>query len=235
MLERCLLTESAIKRLVEPEEVGVAGGLARVAECGHGDRRVLHDGRRLDCPLTCAEPRTHPAQRLGDVGRRPRERQAHVGAAVHGVEVDTRRDRNTGVGQQLCAECRVSPLSSRRCRRRRRTRRRRAPAGPARSAAARRSSNSRLTAYCSTSASASAIDSGANAATAAFCGRVGGQMEKFPVRQSTARSSGRGTSSQPSRQPVIAKYFEKLFTTIASREVSHAQLVCGAPGYTRPW
>ena len=74
-----------------------------------------------------------------------------------------------------------------------------------------------------------------NAATAAVCGSVGGQIEKFPVRQSTARCSAFGTSSQPSRQPVIAKYFEKLFTTMASREVSHAQLVAGAPGYTRPW
>ena len=54
-------------------------------------------------------------------------------------------------------------------------------------------------------------------------------MVKFPVRQSTARCSSCGTSSQPSRQPVIAKYFEKLFTTTASRDVSHAQLVAGAP------
>ena len=74
-----------------------------------------------------------------------------------------------------------------------------------------------------------------NAATAAIWDSTGGQMVKLPVRQSTARRSGLGTSSHPSRQPVIAKYFEKLFTTIASREVVHAQLVCGAPGYTSPW
>src|SRR6478736_1855823 len=34
---------------------------------------------------------------------------------------------------------------------------------------------------------------------------------------------------------VIAKYFEKLLTTTASRDVSHAQLVAGEPSYTRPW
>ena len=83
--------------------------------------------------------------------------------------------------------------------------------------------------------SASAIDSGVNAATAAIWDSAGGQMVKFPVRQSTARCSSCGTSSQPSRHPVIAKYFEKLFTTTASRDVSHAQLVSGAPSYTRPW
>ena len=54
-------------------------------------------------PLT-SQPRTHPAQRLGDVGRRPGERQPHVGPAVHGVEVDAGRDRNAGVGQQPGAE-----------------------------------------------------------------------------------------------------------------------------------
>jgi hypothetical protein len=53
--------------------------------------------------------------------------------------------------------------------------------------------------------------------------------------QSTARCNSRGTSSQPSRHPVIAKYFEKLLTTTASRDVCHAQLVAGAPSYTRPW
>ena len=76
---------------------------------------------------------------------------------------------------------------------------------------------------------------GVNAATAAYCASTGGQMVKLPVRQSIVRCSDLGTNSQPSRQPVIAKYFEKLLTTTASREVLQAQLVCGAPGYTRPW
>jgi hypothetical protein len=74
------------------------------------------------------------------------------------------------------------------------------------------------------------MDSGVNAATPASWGSVGGQIEKLPVSRSTARCRCGGTSSQPRRQPVIAKYFEKLFTTMASREVSHAQLVAGAPG-----
>ena len=68
---------------------------------------------------------------------------------------------------------------------------------------------------------------GVKAATAATCARAGGQMVKFPVRQSTARWSSCGTSSQPRRQPVIAKYFEKLFTTTASRDVCQAQLAGG--------
>ena len=68
-----------------------------------------------------------------------------------------------------------------------------------------------------------------NAATAAICASTGGQIVKFPVRQSTARRNSGGTRSQPSRHPVIAKYFEKLFTTMAFRDVSHAQLVSGAP------
>src|ERR1700704_1396019 len=60
-------------------------------------------------------------------------------------------------------------------------------------------------------------------------------MVNFPDRQSTAGGNVGGTSSQPSRHPVIAKYFEKLLTTNASRDVCHAQLVAGAPSYTRPW
>ena len=69
---------------------------------------------------------------------------------------------------------------------------------------------------------------------AACCDKTGGQMVKFPVRQSTARRNSAGTSSQPSRQPVMAKYFEKLLTTTALREVSQAHDVDGAPGYTSP-
>ena len=48
---------------------------------------------------------------------------------------------------------------------------------------------------------------GVNAATPACWASTGGQMVKLPVRQSTARSSSAGTRSQPSRHPVIAKYF----------------------------
>ena len=43
-------------------------------------------------------------QCLLDVASRAGERQSHVRAAAHGVEVDARCDRNTGVVQQLRAE-----------------------------------------------------------------------------------------------------------------------------------
>ena len=72
--------------------------------------------------------------------------------------------------------------------------------------------------------------SGVNAATAACCDSTGGQMVKFPVRQSTVRRSTSGTRSQPSRQPVMAKYLEKLLTTNAFRDVCQAHEVSGAPG-----
>src|SRR3954447_18099896 len=91
------------------------------------------------------------------------------------------------------------------------------------------SSSARLPAYRATCPSASAEPSGVEAATAARWGSAGGQIVKLPVRRSTARRSRSGTSSQPSRQPVIEKYLEKELTTIASREVAHALDVAGAP------
>ena len=72
------------------------------------------------------------------------------------------------------------------------------------------------------------MTSGVNAATAAICASAGGQMAKFPARQSTARRRSSGSSSQPSRQPVIAKYFEKLSPRWLPRRLP-AQLVAGAP------
>ena len=63
-------------------------------------------------------------------------------------------------------------------------------------------------------------------------GRLGqrGRADGVVSRQAVHRALQLlGTSSQPSRHPVIAKYFEKLFTTIDSRDVSHAQLASGAP------
>ncbi len=73
-----------------------------------------------------------------------------------------------------------------------------------------------------------------NAAVAACWDSAGGQMVKLPVRQSTARSSRSGTSSQPSRQPVIAKYLENELTTMASRENCHAEVGASSP-YGMPW
>ncbi|MDT2003789.1 SDR family oxidoreductase [Rhodococcus opacus] len=52
VIEKVMLTESAIKRLVEPSEVAFPGRVDRVRRRRHGDRRVLHDRRRLDGPMT---------------------------------------------------------------------------------------------------------------------------------------------------------------------------------------
>ncbi len=63
---------------------------------------------------------------------------------------------------------------------------------------------------------------------------------KLPVSTSTARRSRSGTSIQPTRQPVIEKYFEKDPKTTASREVSHAERASRSPpgtsgAYSTPW
>ena len=132
------------------------------------------------------QPGTHPAQGLADVGGRAGEGHSDVRTAVYGVEVDAGCDRNARVRQQLCAEVeRVGRVVGDVGVDVERAVGRRQPVSPI--AGSPRSSRSRLTAYCSTSASASVIDSGSNAAMAASCGRVGGQIEKLPVRRSTAR------------------------------------------------
>ena len=74
-----------------------------------------------------------------------------------------------------------------------------------------------------------------NAASAAYCAGTGGQTVKLPAMTSTARRSRSGTSSQPSRQPVIDQYFENDVTTSASCEVLHALAVGGASPYSMPW
>ena len=57
-------------------------------------------------------------------------------------------------------------------------------------------------------------------------------MKKFWVSRSIGRTSSGGTTSQPTRQPVIEKYFEKLLTTIACSETSTAE--AASPSYTMP-
>ena len=47
-------------------------------------------------------------------------------------------------------------------------------------------------------------------------------MNRFCASFSTLRSSASGTTSQPRRQPVMPKYFEKLFTTTASASQASA-------------
>ena len=61
----------------------------------------------------------------------------------------------------------------------------------------------------------SAIDSGSKHASAACCAIVDGQMYRFCASFSTGVTSASGNTSQPKRQPVMLKYFEKLLTTTA--------------------
>ncbi len=78
-----------------------------------------------------------------------------------------------------------------------------------------------------------AIDSGAKQASAACCATADGQMYRFCASRSSAATIEAGATSQPSRQPVMLKYLEKLLSTIASS--SSARAVVGAPSYDSPW
>ncbi len=51
VVEKIMLAHSAIKRLVEPEEVASLVGWLAGPVCRHGDRRLVHDGRRLERPV----------------------------------------------------------------------------------------------------------------------------------------------------------------------------------------
>ena len=64
-----------------------------------------------------------------------------------------------------------------------------------------------------------------NAATAAYCEIAGGHTVMFDASRCSARRRSAGTSIQPSRQPVIEKYFDTEPITTDSREVSHADAV----------
>ena len=68
-----------------------------------------------------------------------------------------------------------------------------------------------------------------NAATAAYWASTGGQIVKLPVRTSTGRRRSSGTTIQPSRQPVIEKYFENEPKTTPVREVCQAEEVAAPP------
>jgi len=57
-------------------------------------------------------------------------------------------------------------------------------------------------------------------------------MKKFWLSRSIGRTRSVGTISQPIRQPVMEKYFEKLLTTMAESETSTADTV--SPSYTMP-
>ena len=53
-------------------------------------------------------------------------------------------------------------------------------------------------------------------------------MKRFCARRSTGRARSSGTTIQPRRQPVIAKYFEKPLITTALSE-NAATLAAGSP------
>ena len=48
MVGKIMLASTAIKRLVEPEEVASLVGWLAGPDAGDGDRRLVHDGRRVD-------------------------------------------------------------------------------------------------------------------------------------------------------------------------------------------
>ena len=54
-----------------------------------------------------------------------------------------------------------------------------------------------------------------NAASAAICAICGAEINKFCAKHSTGRTRSFGSTIQPTRQPVIEKYFENEFTTTA--------------------
>jgi hypothetical protein len=58
--------------------------------------------------------------------------------------------------------------------------------------------------------------SGSKQASAACCASAEAQMNRFCASFSKALTSAGGTTSQPSRQPVMLKYFEKLLTVTTS-------------------
>ena len=71
VVEKIMLTETAIKRLVEPEEVASLAGWLVSDRRRHGHGRLVHDGRRMDGPMTL----TYRTRRMspvagGDLRRR---------------------------------------------------------------------------------------------------------------------------------------------------------------------
>ena len=60
----------------------------------------------------------------------------------------------------------------------------------------------------------------------------GAEMNRFCAKHSTGRTKSSGSTAQPTRQPVMAKYLEKLFTTTAL--ALNAAAVASAGPYCRP-
>ena len=78
-----------------------------------------------------------------------------------------------------------------------------------------------------------AMESGWKQASAACWAIVDGQMNRFCASFSNTGTSVSGTTSQPSRQPVMLKYFEKLLTVMTSR--SKRRALTGGWSYDSPW
>src|SRR3546814_7334892 len=55
-----------------------------------------------------------------------------------------------------------------------------------------------------------------NAFNPACCAREGGVRNRLPMRARAVSIRSGGKTTQPSRQPAMEKYLEKLFTTTAS-------------------
>ena len=85
-----MLTENAIKRLIEPEEVASLAGWLVVRPGRHGHGGVVHDGRRVDGPMSalshgrCRRRRRRPPRRRLGVRR--------VGGCRAGGAADPRGD-----------------------------------------------------------------------------------------------------------------------------------------------
>lgn len=71
---------------------------------------------------------------------------------------------------------------------------------------------------------------GTECSIAAYCEIDGGHTVMFDASRCNGRCRDCGTRIQPSRQPVIEKYFDTDPTTADSREVDHAVEVAGVPG-----
>ena len=70
----------------------------------------------------------------------------------------------------------------------------------------------------------------------ACCASAGGESATLPASASTGPTSSSGSTSQPSRQPVIAQYFENEFTTTAPWPTNVAAVACATSSeYAMPW
>ena len=177
-----------------------------------------------------ASPAARPLLRASDTRSRTTTRMYSFGAC--NAEIGARHEHDARVVQhrpgQRVAVARRRMRDAAACRRRRRTRRRASPAR--RSRAIRSAGTMKSRRALNSSAAAlrrSASVSGSKQASAACCASADAQMNRFCASFSTAPTSAGGTTSQPRRQPVMLKYFEKLLTVITSSPSDERR----APGF----